>query len=79
MPELHRQVRGKSKYKIDYGFEYEEREAARHAGYTYEEYLQLAGSKRWIDGDGDDKCSIIIAYRAFTFIEILKNQVESKK
>lgn len=80
MPELHRQVKQKSNlYRIDYNFEYEERLAARHAGYTFEDYMKLPGSAYWIEGDGDDKCSIIVAYRAFALIEVLKNQPTGKK
>ena len=46
-----------------YNLELEERQAARYAGYTWEQYLALPGAEWWLETDGDSQAKVLAMYR----------------
>lgn len=50
---------------ITYSSELEERLAAHHAHYTWEQYTALTGVPAWCEDGEDSKTMVIATYRAY--------------
>lgn len=66
--------------RISYSMQMEERLAAAHCGYTWEQYLTLPGADWWIDPTAptDSKASVIAFYRADNLMKAVVNDPPKK-